>query len=407
MAAVGVVMPKAGISVESCIIGTWRKKVGETVAVGEILFDYETDKASFECESTAGGTLLELFYEGGDEVPCLEVVCAVGAVGDDTSALKKAPSAVAAMSGVVAAAPVAAAVVATVEKNGAVSPRARNMAERMKVDLGGVTASGPRGRVIERDVVNAEINKKPEAGDRIGIKTETMAAEYIDEKISQIRKVISRSMTKSLTEMAQLTNHHSCDATGVLRLRKRYKDGGATMGLDGVSVGDLVLYAVVRALLKHPDMNAHLINGETLRRFGGVHLGVAVDTPRGLMVPTVFDADKLSLLGLSKKVKELAGAAKAGSISPDLLQGASFTVSNLGALGVEMFTPVINPPQVGILGVCGTTPRVRDGGGGIQVYQSMGLSVTYDHRVIDGAPASRFALDVAANIENIDLVLAL
>ncbi|MDR2184039.1 MAG: 2-oxo acid dehydrogenase subunit E2, partial [Clostridiales bacterium] len=233
------------------------------------------------------------------------------------------------------------------------------------------------------------------------------AAEYIDEKMPPIRRAIAKSMTKSLTEIAQLTHHHSCDATVILNLRRRLKQDGGRLGLDGVTIGDMVLYAAVRTLREHPCLNAHLIDGDTLRKFGGVHLGMAVDTPRGLMVPTIFDADCMSLRELSITAKELAARAKSGNISPDLLTGATFTVSNLGALGVEMFTPVINPPQVAILGVCGIITKVRGAdGGSLTAYQSMGLSLTYDHRAIDGADASRFARDLTTNIENLDLLTA-
>jgi len=432
--AVGVVMPKAGISVESCIIGTWHKKLGDHINVGDILFDYETDKAAFECESTAEGVLLAVFFESGDEVPCLDVVCAVGAEGDDISGLgaqneetANQPASVDKLQDVIIGATDEQPIVAMERNNlGAISPRARKLAERMKVDASVATPTGPRGRVIERDIF--KIDRRDIKTDAIKPEIKPSAApavsEFVDEKMSQIRKVIAKSMTKSLSELAQLTNHHSCDATAMLNLRQRFKSSSEALGLSGISLNDMVLFAVAKTLLAHPDLNAHLLNDDTLRKFSGVHLGVAVDTPRGLMVPTIFNADKMSLLQLSAACKELAAQAKSGNISPDLLQGATFTVSNLGVLGVEMFTPVINPPQVAILGVCGTTAKVREnkidknnmnmyqnmgmyGHSGIELYQSMGLSLTYDHRAIDGAPASRFANDLAKNIENIDLLLAL
>ena len=427
--AIAVVMPKAGISVESCIMGTWRVKVGDIVAVGDILFDYETDKASFECESTAEGAVLGLFFESGDEVECLTNVCAIGNAGDDVGHLRpggaSVTQAVPAVINVSENTPKIEAVsaIANTESIGLVSPRAKNLASQMKIDISAATPSGPRGRIIERDIIAASNIK---TGGAIGGRNDDgfissakqpeviektaaidIKSEYTDEKMSQIRKVIAKSMTKSLTEMAQLTNHHSCDATAMLKLRRRFKSNGADMKLDGVSINDLVLFAVVKTLLAHPDINAYLLNSNTLRRFSGVHLGMAVDTPRGLMVPTIFNADKLSLAQLSAASKDLASQAKSGKISPDLLTGASFTVSNLGALGVEMFTPVINPPQVAILGVCGLTTKVRETNGSIEAYQSLGLSLTYDHRCIDGAPASRFAQDLAKNLENIDLLLAL
>ena len=311
----------------------------------------------------------------------------------------------------------------TTEPTGAISPRAKNLANQMKINPSAATPTGPRGRIIERDILAAA--QTAATGDGIGgretngyigsaaprrggsMPPETTAAKYTDEKMTPIRKAIAKSMTKSLTEIAQLTHHHSCDATVILALRQRLKQNGARLGMDGITIGDMVLYATIRTLREHPSLNAHLLNGDTLRHFGGVHLGLAVDTPRGLLVPTIFDADSMSLSQLSWAVKDLAAQAKSGNINPDLLTGASFTVSNLGALGVEMFTPVINPPQVAILGICGTTTRVCEVNGNITAYQSMGLSLTYDHRAIDGADASRFARDLSQNIENLDLLLAL
>jgi pyruvate dehydrogenase E2 component (dihydrolipoamide acetyltransferase) len=213
-------------------------------------------------------------------------------------------------------------------------------------------------------------------------------------------------MTASLRDLAQLTHHHSFDATQILALRERFKQGGAAFGVDGVSIGDMVLFAAVRTLLEFPDMNAQLLEGGVMRRFRNVHLGVAVDTPRGLMVPTVFCAEQKSLARLSAEVKSLAASARAGNISPDLLRGGTFTVSNLGTTGVESFTPIINPPQVGILGVCGIAPRVREGRDGLEAYPAMGLSITYDHRAVDGAPASRFAQALCKKLEQFTLLLA-
>jgi pyruvate dehydrogenase E2 component (dihydrolipoamide acetyltransferase) len=214
-------------------------------------------------------------------------------------------------------------------------------------------------------------------------------------------------MMKSLAGAAQITHHHSFDATGILALRADFKKNGAEYGVGGVTLGDIILYAVSRIVKQNPEFNAHLLEGYILRKFRSVNLGVAIDTKRGLLVPTIFDAGRKNLRQISAEVKELAAAAGSGAISPDLLQGATFTVSNLGTTGVEMFTPIINPPQVAIIGVCGITTRVREkADGGIEAYPSMGLSITYDHRVIDGAPASRFAQKICMGLEHINLLLS-
>ena len=423
-----VVMPKAGISVESCIIGAWQKSVGDKVAVGEVLFDYETDKATFECESTAEGTLLECFFESGDEVECLIAVCAIGEAGEDVSALRpnaaddtkaEAPTAEAPAVVVEAEVPMQSAAPVPQESTNAQgsSPKARAMAEKLEVNIAHATPTGPRDRVIARDVVQLAEMMKTGTGlggrifDDAPVVAPTSVAgaadvAHVDEKFSGIRKAIAATMKRSLTEMAQVTNHHSFDASAVLDFRKTCK-AGTHLDTDGITLNDMVLFAVSRTLGAHPDLNAHLLDGHTLRRFSGVHLGVAVDTPRGLMVPTIFNADKLSLKEISQKVKELASMCQAGNISPDLLQGATFTISNLGTLGVEMFTPIVNPPQVAILGVCGTTTKVREGKNGIETYPSMGLSLSYDHCAVDGAPASRFMRDLCNALEQFSLLLAL
>ncbi|MDR3224950.1 MAG: 2-oxo acid dehydrogenase subunit E2, partial [Clostridiales Family XIII bacterium] len=470
--AEAILMPKSGISVESCLVGTWKKDVGDRVEIGDILFDYETDKAQFECESTAAGVLLEKFYEEGEEVEVMKPVCAVGEAGEDVSALRgtaggenaeagaaadsdAGPAGAAADSGAGPAGATAGSDVgpagaaagsdagpanATAGNNapapdaGAIppqasaspgsktSPRARNFAERAGVDLGSVTPSGPNGRILEQDVrdamasgaASAPVAASAPAGTTASAPVAASApagtaasapvaastpaatpgtaasaptatpvataptatsptpedgAAYTDEKFTKIRQVISSSMLGSLREMAQLTHHHSFDATNLLSLRGDFK-ASADERVSKISVGDMILFAVSRVLKDYPGMNGHLIEGNTLRKFHAVHLGVAIDTPRGLIVPTIFNADRKSLAQISAELKALAEAARSGSINPDVLTGATFTVSNLGPTGVEVFTPIINPPQVAILGVCGSTTKVRMNADRVESYSS-------------------------------------
>ena len=190
-----------------------------------------------------------------------------------------------------------------------------------------------------------------------------------------------------------------------MNYRKALKAAGGDYA--GITLGDIILYAVSRTVLNHPDLNANMLDDNSIRKFKHVNLGVAVDTPRGLMVPTIFHADEMSLLEISKAVKELAAECRDGAISPDKLSGGSFTVSNLGNMGVESFTPVINPPQTGILGVCGTIDRVRKAAdGSIEIYPAMGLSLTYDHRAVDGTPAAKFQKELGQNLEAFTTLLA-
>ncbi len=411
--ASAVIMPKAGITVESCIIGTWEKKIGDEVKIGDILFTYETDKASFECESTAEGTLLEIFYQEGDEVPCLLNVCAVGNVGEDCSALR--PDSASAAEEAPAVAPAeevkdvkVEAVVESTAVSGeksAISPRAKKLAERTGVDASLATPTGPNGRIIERDVRNLIDNPPSMVASDPAVQAAVAEEDYKDVKFSGIRRAISKSMSTSLSTMAQLTHTVSFDASQILAYRKQLKNSEGDYA--GITLGDIILYAVSRTLLNHPDLNANMLDDSTIRLFNHVNLGVAVDTPRGLMVPTIFGADKMSLLEISKAVKQLAAECREGNISPDKLSGASFTVSNLGNLGVESFTPVINPPQTGILGVCTTVDRVRKGkDGSIELYPAMSLSLTYDHRAVDGTPAARFQKELCKNLENFTVLLS-
>jgi pyruvate dehydrogenase E2 component (dihydrolipoamide acetyltransferase) len=230
-------------------------------------------------------------------------------------------------------------------------------------------------------------------------------AEYEDVKLSNIRKVIAKSMHASLSEMAQLTLNTSFDATKILAFRASLKAVAEKMGLANITLNDMVLFAVSRVILNHKSLNAHFL-GDTMRYFNNVNLGIAVDTDRGLMVPTVFGAEKLTLNELSKSAKAVITEAQSGTINPDKLKGASFTITNLGALGIESFTPVINPPQTAILGVCGTTRRIKEVNGEDVAYTAMGLSLTIDHRAVDGAPAAKFLKELCTALENFDLLLS-
>ena len=216
-------------------------------------------------------------------------------------------------------------------------------------------------------------------------------------------------MHASLSEMAQLTLNASFDATQILQYRAQLKARAETMGIANITLNDMVLYAVAKTLPAHRALNAHY-TGETMRYFKHVNLGVAVDTEKGLLVPTVFGADTLSLDALARASKSLITSAQKGNIDPDLLRGGTFTVTNLGSLGVESFTPVINPPQTAILGVNAITQRAREAAAaedGIEFYPAMGLSLTFDHRALDGAPAARFLQQLCRNLENFSLLLSL
>ncbi len=421
-----VAMPKAGITVESCILTEWKVKVGDNVKVGDIMFSYETDKSSFDYQAEVEGEVLAIFCEAGDEVPVLSNVCAVGPHGEDASGLSPDGASEVVAQEVTASAPVATtaaapAPTATVNAEGKVfaSPRAKNLAEKLGVDLNSAIATGPNGRIIERDVREASVNPKAvvEAPAQAPAKAEAPAQAvpakasddfkaYKDEKMSNIRKVIAKNMVMSLSTMAQLTHTISFDCTNIMAFRKMLKDNAETLKLPSITINNIIVYAASRVLKKHRDLNAHLINGDTMRYFDHVNMGIATDTPRGLLVPTLFGADTMTLSEIAVKSKKLSTDAIEGKLAPELLTGGSFTISNVGTMGIESFTPVVNPPQTGILGVNTLETRIKLGKDGeIIPYTAMALSLSYDHRALDGAPASRFLKDLKDYLENFSINL--
>ncbi len=435
--ATPIIMPRQGQSVESCIITAWNKKVGDTVEKGEVLFSYETDKSSFDELAPVSGKILAIFREEGEDVPCLENVCVIGNEGEDISqfAASQAPAAEEKVEELKAevTAPLTAEANIQVEASGAISPRAKNLAQKTNADLLKAIPSGPNGRIIERDVqkladmgltvsgaaalnytsavegsgingrvVLSDLAEKAPVVKPVDLSAQ--AAEYEDVKLSNIRKVIAKSMHASLSAMAQLTLNASFDATKIMELRSSLKNGAEKLGLANITLNDMILYAVSRVIRAHRDLNAHYLD-DIIRYFNTVNIGIAVDTDRGLMVPTLFGAEKLSLNEISLSAKIIINEAQKGTISPDKIKGATFTITNLGSLGIESFTPVINPPQTGILGVDTITRRIKEVNGEDVTYPAMGLSLTFDHRALDGAPAAKFLKDLCFALENFDLLL--
>jgi len=433
-----VIMPKQGQSVESCIITLFNKKKGDSVQKGDLLFAYETDKASFEETATVDGTVLDIFFEDGDEVPVLTNVLVIGQSGESAEEFRPGGAAPAPAhiepEALASATPIAAekTPVPTPINNGssnAVSPRAKILAAKEIVETSTLQGSGPKGRVIERDILSA-IAERPkmtplakaeakasgnsaQAGSglagAITAKDLTSAnpvysSDYEVKPLTNMRKLIAKAMHASLQNSAQLTHHLGADARRILELREKVKKAMENGYPNNITLNDMVGMAVIKALKKFPQVNSHFM-GDSMKNFNKIHLALAVDTDRGLMVPVVKNADDLSIQGLSNQFKEIANACKKGSIDPDLLasEAATFTISNLGNYGVEIFTPVINLPQVAILGVNTIVPRPKDLGNGCYGFVPyIGLSLTYDHRALDGGEATRFVKQIAIEIENLE-----
>jgi pyruvate dehydrogenase E2 component (dihydrolipoamide acetyltransferase) len=422
--AIPVLMPRQGQSVETCIMGQWYKSVGEEVSEGDLLFSYETDKASFEEEAKAAGILLAAFYEEGDEVPVLSNVAVIGEKGESTDEFK--PGTESSAPGVQESkdpgekedeSPKV--IEFDVEEHDSagrirMSPLAKNMAEKLGVDVHSLKGTGPRGRIIARDIeLASRIESKPAerrtpAPSSAPVKPQVIqqGEGYEIKSIPNIRKLIATAMHQSLQNSAQLTHHLSADARQLLKIRKNYKEAYAAGRVtQNVTINDLVCYATIRALEMFPQANTHYL-GDKMKWFKKVHLGLAVDTERGLMVPALQNADDLSVTGLSFQLQQLAAQARSGQVNPDLLSpaAASFTISNLGNYGVEMFTPVINLPQTAILGVCTIVLRPKEIEEGVYGFVPMiGLSLTYNHQALDGGEATRFLAEIKSQIENLDI----
>ena len=409
--AIPVIMPKQGQSVETCIITRWFKAPGDRVAEGDILFSYETDKAAFEMEAPASGILLEIFFDDGAEVPVLMNVAVIGNPGEEiksfypgneTSPRKKSQDQEEKRDRISSQ--------DTSEKLTSppssdnrirISPRAKRLAEEKGINYKDIRGSGPNRRIIISDIENALAERAPSEG----IVPEENV-EYKEQPLSNVRKLIARSMHTSLQSAAQVTHHMSSDVRRLLDARRKIKvEHASGTGKPDITLNDMICWCVVRALGKFPEVNSHFM-GETIRIFSRIHLGFAVDTPRGLLVPVVKNAHELDLLKLSLELKSTADACREGNINPELIQSsaASFTVSNLGNYGVEIFTPVINLPQVAILGVCTIINRPVDlGNNTFGFVPYIGLSLTYDHRAVDGGPATLFLSEIKGQIENFEL----
>ncbi len=436
--ATPIIMPRQGQSVESCILTEWKVSIGDQVAEGDVLAVIETDKASFDLEATTSGKVLALFWDGDDDVPVLANVAVIGEEGEEIEEFRPtSPNSSATQieaevpaateenlpvtshlpSSAVSKEPV---ISPSVHSRCGVSPRARKLARKHGIDPETLAGSGPDGRVIERDILSFASGRPRLSASALsraredqleppirgsGLAGMALASEMKHtgaiegaevEQVKGIRKVIAERMIQSLQSTAQLTLHSSFELSAAQEFRKqRLKDGKSK-----VSLNDLIAHGIIQSIQAHPEMNAHFL-GDRIAIFEKVHLGIAVDTSRGLMVPVVQDSSDMSLDSLSSAIKRVAVSCREGTIKPDDLNGGSFTLTNLGMLGVETFTPVLNAPEVAILGVGGITLKPKRLNSGEVVFADyLPLSLTIDHQAIDGAPAARFLQTFVAHLEN-------
>ncbi|NIA12578.1 MAG: 2-oxo acid dehydrogenase subunit E2 [Nitrospiraceae bacterium] len=427
-------MPQMGQSVEEASIVEWLKQEGDAVAQDEPLFTIQTDKAEIECESTASGILRKILVAPDVEVPVLTVVALVGEAGEampdldkygvDGAAAPAAQAEAAPAAGPVAApaaeAPVLVAAAAAPGGRVFASPRARAKAEAMGVDPATIAGSGPDGRVLEADVVMpSEVRATPVARrvaqnqgvdlasvEGSGVRGKVMKADVLAAAqapveaagrvpLTPMRRIVAERMAESKYSAPHYYMTIEVDMTAAKGLRA--KGGGFKP-----SFNDIVLAAVVKTLRVFPAVNARWL-GDAIEEVADVNLGVAVALPEGLIVPVIKQAQRLSLEGISAQCKTLIEKAKTGKLLPDDYQGNTFTVSNLGPFGVEHFTAIINQPDSAILAVGQMKDRPVVLNGGIHIRPIMKMTLSSDHRVIDGAVAAQFMAMLKETLEEANL----
>lgn len=404
-----ILMPQKGLTEESVIMGDWHVKKGDTVSEGDILFEIETGKATFPVESDAAGTILEMIGKPGDEIRVKEVVCVIGEPGESYT-LPRAAEAAAPKEDMheekkpevkpdTAPAEAKAPEVET-RPAGRVfaSPVVRKLAKEKGVDLDRITPSGPNGRIIRADL-EKYLKGRPDTTEQTSQTEERVIAH------THIRKIIADNMMQSIHGMAQLTMAAEIDASQMIEYRRQTKAKADMLPYAGATLNDMIVFALSRTLPQFPEFNAHY-QEDGLHVFSDTNIGISVDTDRGLMVPTVMQANRKSLNAIARETKELIALCKEGSVDPSRLAGGTFTLTNLGTTGITVFTPIINPPQTAILGVGTVCYRQRVENDEFVTYPCMTLSLTFDHRAVDGAPAARFLQAVAKRLENFPLLLS-
>ena len=424
-------MPKPGQMTEECTLSLWLKHEGEPVTKGDILFEIETDKATMEVESFHDGVLLRQLVGEGDTVPVNAICAWIGSPDEDLPdegtparaevlppASVPPPESAPAPPQSPAGAPIEgpsdlASPPESPAGRGAVSPRANRLAAAAGLDARAIAGTGPGGRVVERDVKAAIIVR----GDRIrqvavaGVAVPGVAAtgasdapvgpgSSLDEEaprpLSRMRRVIAERLTQSVITIPHFTVTASVDVTRLLALRDELKEGGTNL-----TVTDFVLAATAQSLAEYQDVNSRT-DGILVWPRRRVHLGLAVSVPSGLVVPVIRDADRIGLVELHNRAAALAAAARAGTLGVDDMTGSTFTVSNLGMFGVDEFSAIINPGESAILAVASAIPTPVALGGGITVRTIMRLTLSADHRLVDGELGARFLNAIRRRLEDAD-----
>ncbi len=444
--AVEVFMPKAGMDMKEGKIINWLVEVGDEVKEGDGILEIETDKVTMEVEAPADGTLLCKYFEDGATVP---VVTVIGYIGEKGEKVPDGPSVAGGeenkeevkkeveetvvktetvvntnrQKGDIPATPYAkklakendvdlSEVKATgiygeikardilsyceeiKKQNKGISPLAKRIAEANGVNIDGIEGSGYNGKVMKSDVLGAMSTPAAKAAD---VKEATAATDDSRKrvKLSGMRKVVAERMFKSHNEIPSVTHNMRADVTELVKLRKQVNESSDVK----ITLNDFVIKAVTKALQKYPNILVEL-DGDYLVYNTEVNMGMAVGMETGLIVPVIKNTDKMSITEIAKATKDLVYKANNNKLKPDDYKGSTFTISNLGMYEVESFNPIINQPNSGILGVCTIVDELVLKDGQVAVSKKMGLSFTYDHRVIDGRQASEFLMEIKHILQN-------
>ena len=403
-----IVLPALSADIESAVIESWSKAVGDPVSPGDVLAEISTDKAVVELEADTAGTLGKIIVPAGAEDVAVNSPIAVLLLdGETADALDgfdiAAPDATVheEMQPAVTDAPAAAAktAVATETSNGRLrsSPSARLLARQLSVDLNSVAGSGPRGRIVRGDVL-AAAESRPELSPPGGARA---ADTRIDN--DRVRKVIASKLAAAKRDIPHFYLDVDYRVDGLLAMRRRLNN--VADGSYRLTVNDLIVKAVARALRDCPEMNRSW-NDEATIQYGNVDVSIAVDSPSGLVTPVVRNADEIRLSELSRNCGALIDKARSGKLQPDDYKGGGITISNLGMFGIRSFAAIINPPQASILavGAARQVPVVDDNVPGVATEMSCTLSV--DHRVVDGATAARFLQVLGTYLEEPERLLS-
>ncbi|MGQ9493381.1 MAG: dihydrolipoamide acetyltransferase family protein [Anaerolineae bacterium] len=404
--AVEVILPVLGETMDEGTIVKWFVDVGQEVQKGAPLYQLETDKAVLEVEAPASGVLRKIFYPAGAKVPVLTVVGLIAAPDEDISAYELSSSERVRSE----PAPAERRPMAEGPRKGPLpsrifaSPRARKLAAEYGIDLSYLKGTGPGGRIVEQDVsaaIKAEMKEPSLAPSSV----EIMPSPSKSVPLAGVRRIIAERMSTSAHTTAAVTLTTEVDVTNLVELRTVLKQQlESTLGFV-ISYTDILVAVVARALREYPYMNVRLA-GDEIHTLSQIHIGVAVDTERGLLVPVIRHADEKGIVEIARTLRELVERARAGKSLPDDLTGGTFTITNLGMYDIDAFTPIINLPECAILGVGCLRERPAVHEGQVCVRQMMVLSLTFDHRLVDGAPAARFLQRIKQFVEQPYLLLS-